>query len=563
MGPDQVLLNVDIRFCRGLGVRRLESAVDRIEKSVREQEPTVGRVFIEVDSLRSASGSRTDSTRADAVSALRNLFGPLKKGTSSAESSRRASTKIIQPKRRAQQLTAARPEHPRDHSLRFVPDHMLTGTQAARLKSEPEKPGLTRHLAAIRVLFQKLGPGLITGASDDDPSGIATYSQVGAQFGYGLLWTMLLSYPLMAAIQEISARIGRVTGVGIAANLRKYYPKPLLYSVLLVVSVANIFNLGADIGAMGAATQLLLPGKVGLFVVIFGGGSLAGVLLVPYSTYVRYLKWLALSLFSYVGVVFFVHVSWSAVFHATLLPHIRPTKEYLTALVAVLGTTISPYLFFWQASQEVEEVKNNRGEKPLKRAASQAPHQLRRIRVDTYLGMAFSNVVAFFIILTAAATLHAHGITEVGTSAQAAKALEPLAGRFAFVLFVCGIVGTGLLAVPVLAASASYGIGEARRWKTSLERKPREAVRFYAAITTATLIGLSLNFLHIDPVKALFWAAVLNGVVAAPLMAVIIIMASSRKVMGKLVIPTYLRAMGWIATAVMLCASIGVFLTSA
>ncbi len=409
--------------------------------------------------------------------------------------------------------------------------------------------------------LQKLGPGLITGASDDDPSGIGTYSQVGAQFGYGLLWTMVLSYPLMTAIQEICARIGRVTGVGIAGNLRKNYPKPLLYGVLFAVSVANIFNLGADIGAMGAAMQLVLPGRVSFFIVFFGIASLAGILLIPYSTYAKYLKWLTFSLFAYVGVIFFVHVSWGAVVRATLLPHIELTKDYLTALVAVFGTTISPYLFFWQASQEVEEVKNTQGEKPLKRAPAQAPEQLARIRIDTYVGMAFSNVVAFFIILTAAATVHAHGITEISTSAQAAKALEPLAGRFAFALFVCGIVGTGLLAVPVLAASACYGIGEAWQWKTSLERKPGEAARFYSAIAAATLIGLSLNFVHIDPVKALFWAAVLNGVVAAPLMTVIMIMASSRKVMGKFVVPPYLKAVGWAATGVMLCACIGVFVT--
>ena len=439
------------------------------------------------------------------------------------------------------------------------------GTQATKLKPEAKDPrsvvGKTHPAEAAKLFVRKLGPGLVTGASDDDPSGIGTYSQVGAQFGYGLLWTMVLSYPLMAAIQEISARIGRVTGVGIAANLRKNYPRPLLYCVLFVVSVANIFNLGADIGAMGAATQLVLPGKISFFIVIFGVGSLAGVLLIPYSIYAKYLKWLTISLFAYVGVIFFVHVSWTTVFRATLLPHIQLTKDYLTALVAVLGTTISPYLFFWQASQEVEEVRNNHGEKPLKRAPSQAPKQLERIRVDTYLGMAFSNAVAFFIILTAAATLHAHGITEISTSAQAAKALEPLAGRFAFLLFVCGIVGTGLLAIPVLAASASYGIGEACRWKISLERKPAEAVRFYVAITVATMIGLSLNFLHIDPVKALYWAAILNGIVAAPLMAVIMIIASSRNVMGKLVIPPYLKAMGWIATVVMLCACIGVFFT--
>jgi Mn2+/Fe2+ NRAMP family transporter len=365
----------------------------------------------------------------------------------------------------------------------------------------------------------------------------------------------------MTAIQEISARIGRVTGVGIGGNLRKNYPKSLLYLVVFAVSVANVFNLGADIGAMGSAAQLILPGKIGLFIVIFGAGSLAGILLVPYSTYAKYLKWLTISLFAYVGVVFFTHVSWPDVLRATLLPHIQLTRQFFTAFIAVLGTTISPYLFFWQASQEVEEVHHNHGEKALKRAPAQAPAQLQRIRIDTYVGMAFSNAVAFFIILTAAATLHAHGITEISTSAEAAKALEPLAGRFAFLLFVCGIVGTGMLAVPVLAASACYGVGEACRWKTSLERKPREAIRFYAAITVATLIGLALNFLHIDPVKALFWAAILNGIVAAPLMAIIMIMASSPKVMGKLVIPPYLKAMGWLATVVMFCACIGLFFT--
>jgi NRAMP (natural resistance-associated macrophage protein)-like metal ion transporter len=440
------------------------------------------------------------------------------------------------------------------------------GTPAANSKralSQPSRRGRSQRVpeGILKTLFKKLGPGLITGASDDDPSGIGTYSQVGAQFGYGLLWTMLLTYPLMAAIQEISARIGRVTGIGIAANLRKNYPRPLLYGVLLVVSVANLFNLGADIGAMGSAAQLVLPGRSGFYIAIFGIGSLVGVLLVPYSTYAKYLKWLTLSLFAYVGVVFFAHVQWAAVVHSTLLPRIELTKDYLTALVAVLGTTISPYLFFWQASQEVEEVTQNEGEKPLKAALSQAPKQLERIRIDTYVGMAFSNIVAFFIILTAAATLHAAGITEISTSAQAAKALEPLAGRFAFLLFVCGIVGTGLLAVPVLAASVCYGIGEACRWKTSLDRKPRQAIRFYVAITVATLIGLSLNFMHIDPVKALFWAAILNGLVAAPLMAVIMLMASNGKVMGPLVIPQYLKLVGWLATAVMLCASIGVFVT--
>lgn len=401
----------------------------------------------------------------------------------------------------------------------------------------------------------------MTGASDDDPSGIATYSQVGAQFGNGLLWTMLVSYPLMAAIQEICARIGRVTGCGLAANLRKNYPRPLLYLVLAAMSAANVFNLGADIGAMGASLALVIPLNVTLLTVTLGIISLVAVLLIPYSTYAEYLKWLTLSLFAYIGVIFFVHVQWSAVLRATLIPHVTLNKEFLMALVAVLGTTISPYLFFWQASQEVEEVRANRGEKALKRSPAQAVVQLKRIRTDTYVGMALSNVVAFSIILTAASTLHTHGILDVATCAQAASALAPLAGRYAVMLFVCGIVGTGLLAVPVLAASAAYGIGEGCQWKVSLERRPKEALGFYSAIGIAITTGLVLNFLHIDPVKALYWAAILNGLVAAPLMCVIMMMASNRKVMGKFVIPPYLRLVGWCGTAVMVCVCIGVMLS--
>ena len=418
-----------------------------------------------------------------------------------------------------------------------------------------------RKASGADSLLRKLGPGLVTGASDDDPSGIATYSQVGARFGYGMLWCMLLSYPLIAAIQEICARIGRVTGGGLAANLRRYYPKWILYSVLSLMSLANIFNLGADLGAMGAAASLLLPGDSRIYIVIFGVASVLAELFIPYSKYAKYLKWLTLSLFAYVGTAFYVHVPWSEVVHAVVVPKVEITREYLTALIAVLGTTISPYLFFWQASQEVEEVTCNPGEEALKQAPQQARSQLGRIRLDTYIGMALSNMVAFFIILTTAATLHAHGIHEISSSAQAALALKPLAGRYAFLLFVCGIVGTGLLAVPVLAGSAAYGIGEARRWRVGLERKPKEAVRFYAAIGAATLVGSSLNFFGIDPIKALFWAAVLNGLVAAPLMVVIMVMASSPNVMGKFTIPRYLRVVGWIATGVMVCVCLGVLAT--
>jgi len=413
----------------------------------------------------------------------------------------------------------------------------------------------------LAAAFQVLGPGLITGASDDDPSGIATYSQVGAQFGYGMLWTMVLSYPLMAAIQEISARVGRVTGCGIAANLRRCYPRPMLHVAVLLVVVANVFNLGADIGAMGAAAQLLLPAAGWKYIIFFGLISLLLQIFVPYSKYVSYLKWLTLSLFAYVGTSFFVQISWTDVLRATFLPHFVLRKDYLTALIAVLGTTISPYLFFWQASQEVEEVKNNRQEKALKQSPRQAPAQLGRIRKDTLVGMALSNIVAFFIILTTAATLHAHGQTDIATATQAAQALAPLAGRWASTLFACGIIGTGMLAVPVLAGSAAYAIGESFNWPASLGKKPHQAVGFYATIALATVAGIGQNFLNIDPIHALFWAAVLNGMLAAPLMAVIVHMASSRKVMSKFTIPRYLQVIGATATVVMFGVSAGVFAT--
>ena len=412
----------------------------------------------------------------------------------------------------------------------------------------------------IRRLLAALGPGLITGASDDDPSGIATYSQVGAQFGYGLLWTMVVSYPLMATFQEICARVGRVTGSGISANVRRCYPRSVLHGVVALVLIANIFNLGADIGAMGAAAQLLLPARTWIYVMLFGVVSLLLQIFLPYASYLKYLKWLTLSLFAYVAASFFVQISWVQVLHETFLSQLSGSKGYLTCLVAVLGTTISPYLFFWQASQEVEELKSHRGAKALKRVPRQAPSQLGRIRKDTYLGMALSNVVAFFIILTTAATLHAHGQSNIATAAQAAQALAPLAGRWSEGLFVCGIIGTGMLAIPVLAGSAAYAMGESFRWSASLEKRPHQAVAFYVTIAVATLAGVGLNFLRIDPIRALFWAAILNGMLAAPVMAVVMHMAASPKVMGKFTIPRYLRVGGWAATAVMLGVSVGVLL---
>jgi NRAMP (natural resistance-associated macrophage protein)-like metal ion transporter len=415
---------------------------------------------------------------------------------------------------------------------------------------------------SVKTIFlQKLGPGLITGAADDDPSGIATYSQVGAMFGYSMMWLMLFSLPLMIAVQEVCARIGRVTGMGIAANMRKHYPASLMYMIVSLLCLANIFNLGADIGAMGAAAQLLFGGPLLPYVIAFTIISLLLQMYIPYTQYVKYLKWLTMALFAYVLTALVANVSWGNALHATLVPSLAFNANYFTALVAVLGTTISPYLFFWQASEEAEEVRDNRKEHPLKWAPWQAKKQFERIKVDTVVGMGFSNVVSLFIILTTAATLHAAGITNIQTSAQAAKALEPLAGRFAFALFTVGIVGTGLLAVPVLAGSAAYGVAEAFKWRASLENRPSEARQFYGVLAVATLVGLALNFVGMNPIRALFWSAVINGVVSVPLMVVTLLMAVNPRVMGKFTLPLRLRVLGWIATVAMLVASIGLFAT--
>jgi NRAMP (natural resistance-associated macrophage protein)-like metal ion transporter len=401
-----------------------------------------------------------------------------------------------------------------------------------------------------------VGPGLVTGASDDDPSGIATYSQAGAQFGFATLWLALFSYPFMCAIQEISARIGRVTGVGISANIRKAFPRPVVYGIVALLLISSIFNLGADLGAMGESAHLLFGGPAWIYLLVLGLASIAMQIFVPYTRYVKYLKFLAIALLAYVVTAFLVPIDWRAAALATILPPVKSFHgDYLTVVVAVLGTTISPYLFFWQASQEAEEVQVRAEEKPLLKKPSQATRQLRRIRIDTYAGMAVSNVVAFFIMLTAAATLHAHGDTNIQTAAQAATALEPLAGRFAYALFSIGIIVTGLLAVPVLAGAAAYAVGEAMQWRVGLEIKPARAGKFYAALGMATLVGLLLNFVHFDPIKSLFIAAVINGVLAAPVMALMMLMTRSRKIMGQFRLPMYLQVMGWAGTIAMFAAS--------
>jgi NRAMP (natural resistance-associated macrophage protein)-like metal ion transporter len=402
-----------------------------------------------------------------------------------------------------------------------------------------------------RRLFKILGPGLVTGASDDDPSGIATYSQVGAQFGYGLGWVMLLGYPLMVAIQEISARIGRVTGHGIAGNLRAHFPPWLVRGLVALLVGANVINLGADLGAMGEALRLLVGGWPELYVVVLAAGCAALQIFTRYQRYVALLKWTTVSLLAYVATVLTVDVPWREVGASLVVPRLAWQREYLLAVVAVLGTTISPYLFFWQASQEAEDDAGRAGKRL---SARQAPAELTRIRIDTYIGMGLSNLVGLCIIVTTAATLHANGVTQIETSAQAAEALRPLAGPFAFALFALGIIGTGLLAVPVLAGSAAYALGEAFCWRTGLGRQPHEAKRFYGAIGVATLLGTASNFVALDPIQALFWSAVLNGIVAVPVMAATMVLAMQPKVMGRFTLPRALWAVGWLATAAMAAA---------
>jgi NRAMP (natural resistance-associated macrophage protein)-like metal ion transporter len=375
---------------------------------------------------------------------------------------------------------------------------------------EPTKPRL----------LGVLGPGLITGASDDDPSGIVTYSQAGAQFGYALTWTMLFTYPLMTAVQVVSARMGRTTGRGIADNLRQHSPAWLLTTIVMLLLAANAINIGADLGAMADASRFVLGGPQVLYVLLFAAICIALQIFLRYTRYVAVLKWLTLFLFAYVATLFMVKVSWTEALHSLVVPSVRWDKDYLTTVVAVLGTTISPYLFFWQASQEAEDVRTVPARQILKRAPHQGEGALNRIRLDTFVGMGFSNFIALAILITAAATLHANNVTDIQTSAQAAEALRPIAGSLPETIFALGVIGTGLLSVPVLAGSAAYAVGEARKWPLGLARQPMEAKAFYAVVCIATIVGMIMNFTPIDPILALYWSAVINGVVAVPVMAI-------------------------------------------
>ncbi|MEO5868028.1 MAG: divalent metal cation transporter [Sphingomonas sp.] len=411
-------------------------------------------------------------------------------------------------------------------------------------------------------LFGLLGPGLITGASDDDPSGIATYSQAGAMYGTGLGWAMVLTYPLMSAIQEISARIGRTTGHGIAGNLRRHQSPWVLNAIVILLLVANVINIGADLGAMADATTLIAAGPAYLYALGFGVLCIVLQIWVQYASYVKILKWLTLVLFAYPATLLLVHVPWSQVAHDIIIPKIVWNKDYIALVVAVFGTTISPYLFFWQASEEAEDIRELPKRHALKNAVGEGPAALHRIRFDTFIGMAFSNLVALAIILTTAVTLHAHGVGNIATSAQAASALKPIAGNFAFMLFTIGIVGTGVLAVPVLAGSAAYAIGEARDWPTGLARKPREAKAFYATLAAATAIGIVIDLTPINPIKALIWSAIINGVVAVPVMAIMMVMARRSRIMGVFTIGPVLTVLGWAATAIMAIAAVAMVVTS-
>ncbi|MFM0060902.1 divalent metal cation transporter [Paraburkholderia phytofirmans] len=410
------------------------------------------------------------------------------------------------------------------------------GSLLARLKEHP---------------LARLGPGLITGVADDDPSGIATYSQAGAQFGLNMLWTMPLAFPLMAAVQSMCANLGRVTGKGLAANIKGAFPPAVLYAVVSLLLVANTLNIAADVAAMGEVAQLVIGIDRHVMTVCFVFATLLLQIFVPYHRYVFFLKWLTVSLLAYAAVLFVVHVPWGDVALRTFWPHFALNANAAATVVAVFGTTISPYLFFWQASEEVEDLHARTDSAPLVSDASHARAELQRIRWDTWSGMLYSDLTAYFIMLATAVTLHVAGVTDITTAAQAASALRPLAGDFAYLLFALGILGVGLIGVPVLAGSGAYALAEAMGWPEGLERKPRDARGFYGIIAVSVLAALAIQYSSISPMKALFWSAVINGVVAVPLMVVILLLVSKRAVMGDFTAGRPLLVLGSIATVVM------------
>ena len=413
---------------------------------------------------------------------------------------------------------------------------------------------------SLEGLFKRLGPGVITGAADDDPSGIATYSQAGAQFGLNMLWTMLVTYPLMAAVQSLCARIGRVTGKGLAVNIKQVFPAWVLYGAVGLLLVANTINIAADVATMGDVLALMVGGNRHLLTVALVVMSLAAQVLVPYHSYVKFLKWLTLSLLSYAAVLFTVHVPWSEVAVRTVMPKLSFDAATATVVVGVFGTTISPYLFFWQCAEEVEDLRARRKDRALVEDGAAAPRELRRIRWDTWSGMLYSNLTAFFIILATAVTLHVAGVTDIQSATQAAQALRPLAGDFAFYLFALGILGVGAVGVPVLAGSAAYAIAEAMGWPGGLEARANDARGFYGVIAVSMIAGLCLGFTSINPIKALFYSAVINGVVAVPLLVLILLLAMRPAVLGAYTASRSSLILGWITVLLMACASVGMMI---
>ena len=428
------------------------------------------------------------------------------------------------------------------------------------MPTEPFEPELVVEDEAERSWARRLGPGLVKGAADDDPSGIATYSQAGAQFGLNMLWTMLVTYPLMAAVQSMCARIGRVTGKGLAVNIKQSFPAWVLYLAVGLLLVANTINIAADVATMGDVLALMVGGNRHLETVALVAASLTAQVVVPYHSYIKFLKWVTLSLLSYAAVLFTVHVPWHEVALRTIVPRLTFDAATATVVVGVFGTTISPYLFFWQCSEEVEDLRALPDVRSLIEDAAAAPRELRRIRWDTWSGMLYSNVTAFFIILATAVTLHVAGVTDIQSATQAAQALRPLAGDFAFYLFALGILGVGAVGVPVLAGSAAYAIAEAMGWPGSLASRAGDARGFYGVIAVSMIAGLGLGFTSINPIKALFYSAVINGVVAVPLLVLILLLAMRPSVLGAYTASRSSLVLGWITVVLMAAASVGMLI---
>lgn len=431
---------------------------------------------------------------------------------------------------------------------------------SAAIKQTSKQVAKTIKTRRVRQFFSELGPGLITGAADDDPSGISTYSVTGAAFGYAPLWTALFSFPLMSAVQMMCARLGMVTGRGLAGVLRRNHPRWILWSACALLIVANVFNIGADLGGMAQASAMMTGVTSLIWTPIFATLITSLLFWTSYRQIVRVFKWLTLVLFAYVITAFLVHPDWKTVIQSTVIPHIEWSSKYLATFVGILGTTISPYLFFWQASQEVEE-EREMGRTTVGKRKGATAEELRRSRRDVITGMFFSNFVMYFIILTTAATLHAQGHTNIATAQQAAEALRPLAGNGAYLLFTVGLIGTGMLGIPVLAGAAAYAVAEAAAWRGTLDDRPPLAKKFYSVIAAAMLLGLALDYLGIDAVKMLFWSAVLNGVLAAPLIVIVVFLTSSKKIMGTHVNSTILKTLGWATAAIMAAAAIAMFAT--